>query len=52
MRLFWTRLRGRLLRHREAETDAAYAAAYDRHPIDEPDGWGDLALWRAAAGAS
>ena len=36
----------------EAEIDAAYAEAYDRHPIVEPDEWGDLASWRAAAGAS
>lgn len=36
---------------RAAETDAAYAA-YDEHPIDEPDEWGDLASFRSAAGAS
>ena len=35
--------------HREAEIDAAYAA-YDEHPLDEPDEWGDLASWRDAAG--
>jgi hypothetical protein len=29
-------------RHRAAEVDAAYAA-YDEHPMDEPDEWGDLA---------
>lgn len=40
-----------LARHRSAEVDASYAA-YDRHPIDEPDDWGDLASWRQAAGAS
>lgn len=45
-------LRALLDQYREAEIDAAYAAAYDRHPIDEPDEWGDLASWRAAAGAS
>ncbi len=28
--------------HRKAEIDAAYEA-YDRHPLDEPDEWGDLA---------
>ena len=28
--------------HRKAEIDAAYDA-YDRHPLDEPDEWGDLA---------
>jgi hypothetical protein len=31
--------------------DASYAA-YDEHPPDEPDEWGDLASWRQAAGAS
>ncbi len=38
-------------RHRAAEIDAAYRA-YDEHPIDEPDAWGDLASFRAAAAAS
>jgi hypothetical protein len=37
-----------LARHRAAEVDAAYAA-YDRQPLDEPDAWGDLAAFRAAA---
>lgn len=37
--------------HREHELDAAYAA-YDSHPIDEQDEWGDLASFRRAAGAS
>ena len=40
-----------LARHRSAEIDASYAA-YDEHPADEPDDWGDLASWRRAAGAS
>lgn len=40
-----------LARHRAAEVDASYTA-YDRHPPDEPDAWGDLASWRRAAGAS
>ena len=40
-----------LARHRAAELDASYAA-YDEHPIDEPDEWGDLASFRQAAGAS
>ncbi len=44
-------LRALLLRHRSAELDASYAA-YDEHPIDEPDEWGDLASWRQAAAAS
>jgi hypothetical protein len=35
-------LRALLLRHRSAEIDAAYSA-YDEHPINEPDAWGDLA---------
>ncbi len=40
-----------LARHRSAEVDAGYAA-YDEHPAEEPDEWGDLASWRRAAGAS
>lgn len=40
-----------LARQRAAEIDAAYAA-YDRHPLDEADEWGDLASFRSAAGAS
>jgi len=38
-------------RHRSAEIDAAYSA-YDEHPLDEPDEWGDLASFRDAAGSS
>ena len=37
--------------HRSAEIDSAYAA-YDRHPLDEPDEWGDLASFRDAAAGS
>lgn len=44
-------LRALLARHRAAEVDASYAA-YDEHPIDEPDEWGDLASFRRAAAAS
>jgi hypothetical protein len=44
-------LRALLVRHRSAEVDASYAA-YDDHPVDEPDEWGDLASWRRAAAAS
>lgn len=44
-------LRSLLLRHRSAELDAQYAA-YDAHPLDEPDEWGDLASFRAAAAAT
>ena len=40
-----------LLRHRAAEIDECYAA-YDEHPLDEPDVWGDLASFRRAAAAS
>ncbi|WP_354700808.1 DUF2191 domain-containing protein [Paraconexibacter sp. AEG42_29] len=38
-------------RHRAAEIDAAYSA-YDEHPLSEPDEWGDLASFRAAASTS
>ena len=37
--------------HRAAEIDAGYAA-YENHPIDERDEWGDLASFREAAAAS
>jgi hypothetical protein len=40
-----------IARHRAVERDAAYAA-YDEHPLDEPDEWGDLATFRAAAAGS
>jgi len=40
-----------LARHRAGVTDAAYGA-YDEHPLDEPDEWGDLAAFREAAAAS
>ena len=40
-----------LARHRAAELDASYAA-YEEHPLDEPDEWGDLASFREAAGRS
>jgi len=43
---------GALLRwHRSAEIDASYQA-YDDHPLDEPDLWGDLASFREAAAES
>jgi hypothetical protein len=35
--------------HRSAEVDAAYARAYASHPLDEPDDWGSLTEWHAAA---
>jgi hypothetical protein len=40
-----------LAQHRSAEIDAAYGA-YDSHPLDAPDEWGDLASFRAGAAAS
>ncbi len=40
-----------LARHRAADIDAAYAA-YDEHPIEESDAWGDLASFREAAATS
>lgn len=40
-----------LARHRASEIDAIYDSAYDAHPLDEPDDWGDLASFREAAGA-
>jgi hypothetical protein len=44
-------LQALLVRHRSAKVDASYAA-YDEHPINEPDAWGDLASFRCAAAAS
>jgi hypothetical protein len=44
-------LRSLLARHRAAEVDAAYTA-YDEHPLDEPDEWGDLASFHHAAASS
>lgn len=41
-----------LARHRSAEIDAAYAAAYTAHPLDEADEWGDLDSFRGAAAAT
>ncbi len=40
-----------LAEHRAAEVDASYAA-YDDHPLSEPDEWGDLASFRESAAAS
>ena len=40
-----------LARHRSAEIDASYAS-YDKHPLDEPDEWGNLAEFRQAAAAT
>ena len=41
-------LRLLLEQYRRAEIDASYAA-YDEHPLDEPDEWGSLAEWLDAA---
>lgn len=38
-------------RHRAAEIDHGYSV-YERAPLDQPDEWGDLASFRAAAGSS
>lgn len=40
-----------LAEHRAAEVDASYAA-YDDHPLSEPDEWGDLGSFRESAAAS
>ena len=44
-------LRALLARHRAVEIDAQYAA-YEEHPLDEADEWGDLQSFREAAAAS
>jgi hypothetical protein len=44
-------LQALLVRYRAAEVDVSYAA-YDAHPLDEPDEWGDLASFRQASAAS
>ena len=44
-------LRALLARHRAVEIDAQYTA-YDEHPLDEPDDWGDLQTFREAAASS
>ena len=44
-------LRALLARHRAAEIDSTYSA-YDRHPLEEPDDWGDLASFRQVAARS
>ena len=49
--LFDEALRALIGRHRAARHDEAYAA-YDEHPLEEPDDWGDLASFRAAAGST
>ena len=41
-----------LAQRRSVEIDAAYAAAYAAHPIEERDEWGDLESFRSAAAAT
>lgn len=43
--LFDEALAALLAVNRAAELDASYAA-YDEHPADEPDEWGDVEHWR------
>jgi len=40
-----------LARQRAVEIDVSYGA-YDEHPVEEADAWGDLASFREAASAS
>ena len=49
--LFDEALRALLAPQRAGEIDATYAA-YDEHPLGEPDEWGDLESFRGAAAAS
>lgn len=44
-------LKAFLGQQRSMEIDASYAA-YDKHPLDEADEWGDLASFREAAAAT
>ena len=43
-------LKAFLGQQRSMEIDASYTA-YEEHPLDEPDEWGNLASFRAAAAA-
>jgi hypothetical protein len=49
--LFDAALVSLLDRSRAFAIDAAYSA-YDEHPIDEADEWGDLSTFRSAAAAT
>jgi hypothetical protein len=44
-------LRSLIASNRSGEIDAAYAA-YDQFPVDDPDDWGSLAVFRDAAAGS
>jgi antitoxin MazE5 len=46
--LFDEALRALLRQQRGVERDAAYQA-YEKHPLDEPDEWGNLSDWLDAA---
>lgn len=50
-KLFDEALTALLCRSRAVAIDASYAA-YDVHPLTEPDEWGDLASFRTAAAAT
>jgi hypothetical protein len=50
-RLLDAALEAFVARYRAAEIDSSYAA-YEEHPLDEPDDWGDLASFRSRAAAS
>jgi predicted aconitase len=41
-------LRALVNQHERIEVDASYEA-YDYHPLEEPDEWGDLESWHSAA---
>ncbi len=49
--LFDAALGALLARTRAFAIDASYVA-YDEHPIDEPDEWGDLRSFRSAVASS
>lgn len=49
--LFDEALLALIARHRAARYDEAYGA-YDEHPLDEGDEWGDLGSFRTAAGSA
>ncbi len=49
--LFDAALSALLARSRAAAIDDGYDA-YEQHPIDEPDEWGDLQSFRSAAAAT
>ena len=43
---------GALGPHAAEQDQSTVNAAYDAHPLDEPDEWGDLASFRRAVAAS